>query len=249
MDLGLTDKVVVITGAGGGIGGACARVYAAEGARLVLADIDCERVETVARDLAGPDRASHFAGDLTQEWTAVGLIRAAVDRFGGVDVLVNAAGAFHSTALPAVGADEWRRIQEINVTATFWAAQAALEVMIPRRSGSIVNIGSVAGRTGGLSAGVSYSTSKAAVAGLTRALARYAGPHGINVNCVNPGLVDTAMTSERPQYEIDRAVAATPLARSARPEEIAAAVVFLSSAAASFVHGAQLDVNGGLHMD
>ncbi len=248
MDLGLTDSVVVITGAAGGIGTACARAYAQEDARLVLADLAPDRLAAVAGLVPGT-QAVAFADDLTRDGVADELIGAAVARFGRVDIVVNTAGVYHATALPDMGADEWRRIQEANVTTTFQVARAALAAMVPRQAGSIVNIGSVAGRTGGLSAGASYSTSKAAVAGLTRSLARYAGPHGINVNCVSPGLVETPMIADRPPSEVASAIGATPLRRSAQPEEIASVIVFLSSTAASFVNGVQLDVNGGLHMD
>jgi NAD(P)-dependent dehydrogenase (short-subunit alcohol dehydrogenase family) len=122
-------------------------------------------------------------------------------------------------------------------------------VMMPRRSGRIVTIASLAGQTGGLAAGASYAASKAGVAALTKSIARFAGPHGITANCVNPGIIDTPLIAGWPAEVLERTVAQTPLGRVGRPEEVAAVVVMLASDAASFVHGAHVDVNGGLFMD
>ena len=112
-----------------------------------------------------------------------------------------------------------------------------------------MTIASLAGQTGGLAAGASYAASKAGVAALTKSIARFAGPHGITANCVNPGIIDTPLIAGWPAEVLERTVAQTPLGRMGRPEEVAAVVVMLASDAASFVHGAHVDVNGGLFMD
>ena len=121
--------------------------------------------------------------------------------------------------------------------------------MIPAGSGSIVTLGSIAGRVGGLQSGAGYATSKAAVIGMTKALARHAGPHGVRVNCVNPGFIDAGMSVGISAEDRERTIAATPLRRAGTAEEVAEAVAWLLSDASSFVTGAHVDVNGGLLMD
>jgi NAD(P)-dependent dehydrogenase (short-subunit alcohol dehydrogenase family) len=162
---------------------------------------------------------------------------------------VTCAGVFHATPFDQITPEEWDRIHAVNLRGTFLSAQAALRVMIPQRSGRIVTIASLAGQAGGLAAGAAYAASKAGVVALTKSIARFAGPHGVTANCVNPGIIDTPMTVAWPADVRERNVRATPLGRTGRPEEVASVVVMLASDAASFVHGAHVDVNGGLLMD
>jgi 3-oxoacyl-[acyl-carrier protein] reductase len=245
VETGLAGKTAVVTGAASGIGLACSRALAAEGATVVLADLNEEAADEAARELGG----HAVAADVTKPEHARRVVEEAVARSGALDVLVACAGAFHATPLDRIQPDEWDRIQGVNLRGVFLVAQAALETMIPRRSGRIVTIASLAGQTGGLAAGASYAASKAGVAALTKSIARFAGPHGITANCVNPGLIDTPMIAAWPADVRDRVVAQTPLGRLGRPEEVAAVVVMLASDGASFVHGAHVDVNGGLFMD
>jgi 3-oxoacyl-[acyl-carrier protein] reductase len=163
-------------------------------------------------------------------------------------VLVTCAGVFQGTALDRITADEWDRVLAVNLRGTFLVAQAALELMVPQGSGRIVTIGSLSAQSGGLAAGAAYAASKAGVAALTKSIARWAAPHGITANCVQPGVVDTAITQAWPRDVLARTVAATPLARTATAGEIAAAVLYLASDAAAFVTGTHVDVNGGLYM-
>src|SRR5439155_13207550 len=142
-----------------------------------------------------------------------------------------------ATPLDRLEPEEWDRIQAVNLRGVFLAAQAALEVMIRRRSGRIVTIASLSGQNGGIAAGASYAASKAGVVALTKSIARFAGPHGITANCVNPGIIDTPLTAAWPAEVRERTVAQTPLGRMGQPEEVAAIVVMLASDAASFVHG------------
>ena len=245
METGLAGKTAVVTGAASGIGLACSRALAAEGATVVLADLNEEAADEAARELGG----HAVAADVTKPEHARRVVEEAVAHSGALDVLVACAGAFHATPLDRITPDEWDRIQDVNLRGVFLVAQAALETMIPRRRGRIVTIASLAGQTGGLAAGASYAASKAGVAALTKSIARFAGPHGITANCVNPGLIDTPMIAAWPADIRDRVVAQTPLGRLGRPEEVAAVVVMLASDGASFVHGAHIDVNGGLFMD
>jgi 3-oxoacyl-[acyl-carrier protein] reductase len=137
----------------------------------------------------------------------------------------------------------------VNLRGVFLTAQAALRVFVPQRGGRIVTIGSLAGQVGGLAASAAYAASKGGVIALTKSLARYAGPHGVTANCVNPGVIDSPMTAGWSPEDLARLTAGTPLARLGTTEEVAAVVLFLASDAASFVHGAHVDVNGGLLMD
>lgn len=245
MQTGLAGRTAIVTGAASGIGLACSRALAAEGTRVVLADVDADRLTEAARDVGG----DAVVADVTKPDDARRVVEEAVRLAGALDVLVASAGAFHSTPFDRITLDEWDRIQAVNVRGVFLLAQAALAVMIPRRRGRIVTIGSLAGQVGGLVAGAGYAASKGGVIALTKSIARFAGPHGITANCVNPGIIETPLTASWPEEALERTVAATSLGRIGRPEEVAAIVLVLASDAASFVHGAQVDVNGGLHMD
>jgi 3-oxoacyl-[acyl-carrier protein] reductase len=245
VETGLAGKSAVVTGGASGIGLACVRALAGEGASVVLADVNEEAGARAAKELA----AHYVAADVTRPEHARRIVEDAVGRCGGLDVLVTCAGAFHATPLDRIEPDEWDRIQEVNLRGVFLVAQAALSVMIPRRRGRIVTVASLAGQSGGLAAGASYAASKAGVAALTKSIARFAGPHGITANCVNPGIIDTPMLAGWPREVLERTIAQTPLGRIGKPEEVAAVVVMLASDGAAFVHGAHIDVNGGLFMD
>jgi 3-oxoacyl-[acyl-carrier protein] reductase len=245
VETGLAGKSAVVTGAASGIGFACSRALAAEGATVLLADLNEEAAQEAAREVGG----HAVVVDVSKPEDAHRLVQEAIARGGALDILVASAGLFHTTPLDRIEPGEWDRIQAVNLRGVFLVAQAALEVMIPRRSGRIVTIASLAAQTGGLAAGASYAASKAGVAALTKSIARFAGPHGITANCVNPGIIDTPMTAGWPAELRERTIAQTPLGRIGLPEEVAAVVVMLASDAASFVHGAHVDVNGGLFMD
>lgn len=241
----LDGKSALVTGAAGGIGRACCVALAAEGARVVCSDVDLQGAASTALLTSGLTAG----GDLTEPAEARRIVAEAVELTESLDVLVASHGVFHSTPLAEIASEEWDRVQAVNLRGTFLICQAALEPMVAQRSGSIVVVGSLAGQVGGLHAGAAYAASKAGAAVLTKSLARRAGADGIRVNCVNPGFVDTAMTESWPEDVRRSVVEQTPLGRMGTPEEVAAAVVWLASEAASFVHGAHLDVNGGLYMD
>jgi 3-oxoacyl-[acyl-carrier protein] reductase len=245
VDCGLAGRIALVTGAASGIGRACSELLAAEGAHVVCADLDADGARAVADAIRG--RAA--AGDVTREDDVRRLVAEAADGGDGLDVLVTCHGVFQDTPAPEITADDWDRVQAVNLRGTFLLCRAALERMVPRGRGSIVTIGSLAGQLGGLQAGAGYAASKAGVAALTKSLARYAGPHGVRVNCVHPGMIETPMTDAWPAAAREGVIARTPLGRIGSAEEVAAAVVWLASDCAGFVHGAHLDVNGGLHMD
>jgi 3-oxoacyl-[acyl-carrier protein] reductase len=245
VNLGLAGKVVLVTGAAGGLGLALCKAFAEEGARVVLADVEADRIHAAATEVPG---ATAEVVDVTAAGDVRRLVDATVAAHGAIDVLVPAAGLYQATAVDDVDAQAWDELHAVNVKGTFLCAQAVLRVMTPRQSGSIVILGSISGQVGGVQSGVAYATSKAAVIGLTKALARYAGGFGVRVNCVNPGYIQVGMSLGMTATDRERTIAATPLGRSGTAEEVAMAVVWLASDAASFVTGAQLDVNGGLLM-
>lgn len=247
MDTKLAGETALVTGAASGIGRACCAGLSAEGANVLAADLD-KAAATVTADQLGR-RAAAARVDVTDADDVARVVEIAEAEFGPVDVLVTCAGVFHATPFDQITPDEWDRIQAVNLRGTFLACQAALRSMVPRGRGRIVTIASLAGQVGGLAAGASYAASKAGVIGLTKSVARFAGHHGIRVNCVNPGIIDTPMIAAWPAEVRERTIGNTPLGRVGTPEEVAAVVVWLASDASEFVHGAHVDVNGGLHMD
>jgi 3-oxoacyl-[acyl-carrier protein] reductase len=247
MNTGLDGKVAIVTGGSGGIGFACARAFVAEGARVVIGDLG-EAAAASAAEL-GADVATSATVDVTQPDDAQRLVDVALERYGRLDVLVASAGIHRGTRLDEVSPQEWDTLLAVNLRGVFLTAQAALRVFVPQRSGRIITLGSLASQTGGLAASAAYAASKGGVVTLTKSLARYAGPHDVTANCVNPGIIDSPMTAGWAPEDLARLTTATPLGRLGTTDEVAAAVIFLASDAASFVHGAHIDVNGGILMD
>jgi len=248
METGLAGKVAIVTGGSGGIGLACARALVAEGTRVVLGDVNAEAAAAAAAEL-GEDAAVSAAVDVTRPEDAQRLVDVAIERFGGLDVLVASAGVHRNTPLDEVSPEEWDLLLAVNLRGVFLTAQAALRVFVPQRSGRIVALASLASQTGGLAASAAYAASKGGVVTLTKSLARYAGQHNVTANCVNPGIIDSPMTAGWSAEDIARLTASTPLGRLGTTDEVAAAVVFLASDAASFITGVHIDVNGGILMD
>jgi 3-oxoacyl-[acyl-carrier protein] reductase len=246
METGLAGRTAVVTGGASGIGLACARALRAEGANVVLGDLDGPAAEVAAAELG--DGAVGIRADVASAEDAQRLVDVSVERFGALHVLVACAGVFHSTPFDRITPDEWDRIQAVNLRGTFLCAQAALAAMIPQGWGRIVTVASLAGQVGGLAAGAAYAASKAGVVALTKSIARFAGPHGVTANAINPGVIDTPMIAQWPLPSREATLAQTPLRRIGTPEEVAAVVVWLASDGAAFVHGAHVDVNGGLYM-
>ena len=260
MDLGLADKVVVITGAGSGIGLATARAFLEEGAFVVGGDNDAAAVEAIAA--LGP-RAAAVHADLGSAGGPAALVQAALAAHGRVDVLVNNVGiAPYRDGFLAVDDEGWRTVLDVNFMSAVRASRAALRAMVERGSGSIVSIASDAGRQPDVFF-VDYSVSKAALLMLSKALANEFGPHGIRVNVVSPGPTRTpiwdrpggfaeslaaqlGMDVESAITHFAREIRNLPLGRLGRPEDVAAAVLFVASDKASQVTGSEYCVNGGV---
>ena len=243
--LRLDDKVAIITGSAGGIGTAAARRLAEEGALLVLTDADEDGVRRLADELG--DRAISKKHDVTSEadWQAV--VSSALQTHGRIDVLLNNAGVFLAAPLLETSLDDFRRVIDVNVVGVFLGMRAVAGAMAAQRTGSIINVSSVAGLTGSpyLTA---YSASKWAVRGMTKGVAKELAQFGVRVNSLHPGQIDTEMNSrqrEKTPELIDKLIRGIPLRRIGTPQEIAHAVVYLASEESIYTTGSELVVDGG----
>jgi 3-oxoacyl-[acyl-carrier protein] reductase len=237
-------RVAIITGAARGLGRAVAARLIERGARVAVNVRDAERAEAVAKDL-GP-QALAVPGDIAAPDVPDAIARQTLDRFGRIDILVNNAALATSTRFGDLSADEWRMALEVNVTAPFLLTKAVLPAMKAQQYGRIVNISSTAGKTVSTLGGAHYTTSKAALQGLTRAAAKELGTFGITVNAVCPGMIDTELTHEYASDDLlQRLAASYPVPRLGTSREVADLVCFAASEAAGYITGASLDINGG----
>ena len=241
------SKVAVITGASGGIGAAVARRLAAQGCYVVLGYCRSrEKAESLCRELreAGGEAVS-FRADLTKAEEAKALIEFAVQQYGHLDILVNNAGISQIKLFTDITPEEWRQMFAANVDGIYHCCRAAVPYLVQQHSGTIINVSSIWGLCGA-SCEVHYSASKAAVIGLTKALAKEMGPSGIRVNCIAPGVIDTDMNARLSTDNMAALAGETPLCRIGTPEEAAEAIFYLASDKARFITGAVLNVNGGI---
>ena len=243
----LHDRLVMVTGAGQGIGRAIALGLASAGARVVAADLRQERAEATAGDIrAGGREAIAYALDVTDAAACTEVARRVDQEFGAVDVIVNNAGIIIREPIDSPRAHEnWRKVFDVNVNGTFNVVHAFIPALRKSR-GCIINVASVAA-FGGMNGALGYSPSKGAVRLFTQALARDLAPDGIRVNAVAPGIIATEMsesTRDNPA-RLSGLMARTPMKRVGQPDEIAGPVIFLASAMASYVNGVILPVDGG----
>ena len=239
-----SGKTVIITGAASGMGAAAAKRFSDEGANVVAMDLEQSDLDKGVGDLPA-DRTLLKAGDTSKMADAEAVVKAAVDRFGGVDVLINNAGTHTSGDVEKTSEEEWTRVLSVNVNGYFHMAKAALP-HLKQAKGSIVMTSSVSG-IGGDWGMAAYNTSKGAVTNMVRAMALDHGKDGVRVNAVCPTFTDTGMTEEmKDQETIDKFLTRIPMKRIGQPKDIAAVMAFLASDDAGFVTGVNLPVDGGL---
>jgi 3-oxoacyl-[acyl-carrier protein] reductase len=244
----LQGRIALVTGAAQGIGRAVSLELARAGATLAVADINEEKLALVAAEIeALGGTAAAFRLDVSKQESIEAGAKAILDRFGKVEVLVNNAGITRDALMMSMKRTDWDLVLAINLTGPFLLTQALLRPMIKNRWGRIVNMASVVGRAG--QAGqVNYSASKAGLIGLTKSLAREVASRGITVNAVAPGYIETPMTAVLDEKVSAAMLATIPLGRRGTDQDIAQAVKFLASDAASYITGHVLDVNGGMFM-
>ena len=240
----LKNRSAIVTGGGQGIGRAICLKYASEGANITIAEQNLETAEAVAKHvrtlgvLALPIRTDVTDSDAVSE-----MVSQTLHNFGRIDILVNNAGIFSHTPIEQCTEEEWDRIMAVNLKGPFLCSKAVMEIMKKQRYGRIINLGSIAGRVGGLFASAPYASSKAGVMCLTKSFARRLGKHGITINAIAPGVAKTAMTKDHPEMTPQ-----IPLGRVADPKEVANAALFLASDEGAYLTGVILDVNGGMLM-
>jgi NAD(P)-dependent dehydrogenase (short-subunit alcohol dehydrogenase family) len=247
MTLRLQDRVAVITGGGSGIGLASVRRLAAEGARVVVGDLDPDAGKRAADEVDG----LFVQTDVTSESDVQRLFDSAVEAYGGLDVAFNNAGISppDDDSILTTGLDAWRRVQEVNLTSVYLCCKAALPHMLTRGKGSIINTASFVAVMGAATSQISYTASKGGVLSMSRELGVQFARQGIRVNALCPGPVNTPLLKELFAKDPERAarrLVHVPLGRFAEPEELAAAVAFLASDDSSFITASQFLVDGGI---
>jgi len=241
----LDGKAALITGASGGIGAAVARALHAQGAVVALSGTRLDALNGLALELG--DRAHVCPADLRDPAVPEALVEAAEAAAGPLAILVNNAGLTRDMLAMRMSDESWQAVLDVDLSAPFRLSRAVLRGMVRRRAGRIINISSIVGATGNAGQ-ANYAAAKAGLVGMTKALAQEVASRGITVNAVAPGFVVTAMTDRLPEAQKGKLAEQVPLGRLGRPEDIAAAVVYLASDEAGWVTGATLHVNGGMAM-
>jgi 3-oxoacyl-[acyl-carrier protein] reductase len=241
----LTGQTALVTGASGGIGGAIARALYDQGAVVALAGTRIAALAALADELG--TRAHALTADLADPAAADQLVRDAEAALGHVDILVNNAGITRDALALRLRDEDWQAVIEVNLTAAFRLARAALRGMVRRRHGRVICIASVVGVTGNPGQ-ANYAAAKAAMIGMAKSIAAEVATRGITVNCIAPGMIATAMTERLNDEQRARLAALIPMGRFGAAPDVAAAAVYLASAEAAYVTGQTLHVNGGMVM-
>ncbi len=241
----LDGKTALVTGASGGIGAAIARTLHAQGAIVVLSGTRRDALDTLATELA--ERVHVCPADLSNPAAADALVAEAEAAAGPLWVLVNNAGLTRDMLALRMKDEDWNTVLNVDLSAPFRLARAAMKGMLRRRAGRIIGIGSIVGTTGNAGQ-ANYAAAKAGLIGMTKALAQEVGSRGITVNMVAPGFIETPMTDVLADAQKAKLTESIPLGRLGQPQDIASAVLYLASAEAGWVTGATLHVNGGMAM-
>ncbi len=252
----LESQTAIVTGGGDGIGKGIALRLAEEGADIAIVDINAQGAEYVSEEVKRRGRRSlPLVADVSKNDEVRNAVGTVLREWGQIDILVNNAGISPKrkgvkVSLVEMPDEEWDRVLRVNLTGMFYFCKACLPFMMARGYGKIVNISSVAGKTGGFAGGIHYAASKAGILGFTKALAREVAPYGLNANIVMPSRVETKLGLEIPQEMLNLRLSQIPLGRFGTPEDVAEAVLFLvNHHASSWITGATLNLSGGLLMD
>jgi len=241
----LKDKVAIITGSARGIGQATAQKFAAEGAKVVVCDLERKGVdEVVSQIIAAGGQAIGFTVNVTDKASIAAMVKGVTDKHGRIDVLVNNAGIVDDAMFRKMSDEQFERVIDINLKGTYNCARAVVDIMIAQNAGVILNASSVVGLYGNFGQ-TNYAASKFGVIGMAKTWARELGRKGIRANAVCPGFVETTILKSIPQKVMQAMIDRVPLGRLAKPEEIANTYAFLASDEASYINGAVIEVSGG----
>ena len=244
------DQAAVITGGARGIGRSVALAFIREGAKAALVDIDKSELAALREEIEKRGGcALAVPCDISNSAEAEEMVNRVLKTFGRIDVLVNNAGIIRRGTIETVTEEDWDRVIAVNLKGTFNCCRAVVDPMKRQGGGKIVNVSSIAAKTGDITSAPGYGSSKAGCDALMKTLARQLAPCGIRVNAVAPHAIETEMSAQWPEERRREIIASIPLGRLGRPEDVAEAVLFLASESASFITGEILDVNGGSFMD
>jgi 3-oxoacyl-[acyl-carrier protein] reductase len=241
----LKNKVTLITGASRGIGKATALKFARDGARVVVCDLDDAVAETVAEIRLRGGNATGFTVDVTRPQSIEAMVSGVLATYGRIDVLVNNAGIVADAQLCKMSDEQFDRVIDVNLKGTYNCTRAVVEAMIEKKSGVVLNASSIVGIHGNFGQ-TNYAASKFGVIGMAKTWARELGRHGIRVNAVCPGFIETTILKSVPEKVVRALVERVPLGRLGKPEEVANTFAFLASDEASYINGAVIEVCGGM---
>ncbi|MGB8389711.1 3-oxoacyl-ACP reductase FabG [Mycobacterium sp.] len=243
----LNGRTAVITGGAQGLGFAIAQRFVDEGARVVLGDVNLEATQVAATQLGGEQVALAVRCDVTHAADVDTLVRTAVERLGGLDIMVNNAGITRDATMRKMTEEEFDQVIAVHVKGTWNGTRMAAAIMRENKRGAIVNMSSLSGKVG-LVGQTNYSAAKAGIVGMTKAAAKELAHLGVRVNAIAPGLIRSAMTEAMPQRIWDQKVAEVPMGRAGEPSEVADVALFLASDLSSYMTGTVLEVTGGRFM-
>lgn len=246
----LDGKIAIVTGGAKGIGKSIVLALSKVGATTVIADIDVNSGRELEACLKQKGLKVEFIEvDVSISESVNKMVKDVVEKYGKIDILVNNAGILHDAQITDIDDATWDRVIRVNLTGVFYCCRAVVPHMIRQKYGKIINIASAGGKMGFPYAGVDYCASKGGIMALTRQLALQISKYGINVNAVAPGTTETELIKDRSEEQKRYIISRIPMGRMGRPEDTAAAVVFLASSGSDYITGETIDVNGGLYMD
>ncbi len=243
----LAGQTAVITGGAQGLGFAIAEQFIAEGARVVLGDLNLDATEEAVKALGGSDVARAVRCNVTEYADVDALVDSAIEQFGRFDIMVNNAGITRDATLRKMTEDEFDQVISVHLRGTWNGLKKASSIMREQKSGAIVNMSSISGKVGMIGQ-TNYSAAKAGIVGMTKAASKELAHLGVRVNAIQPGLIRSAMTEAMPQRIWDSKVAEVPMGRAGEPSEVAKVALFLASDLSSYMTGTVLEVTGGRHL-